>query len=272
MRRFTQPGNGSVNTWILEGEETVVVIDTQRSLSAGREAAAQVAAIGKPVAAILLTHPHPDHFGGLQSFLEVFPDAPVYASEATGRVMANDENGLVAATKAVLGSDAPDQQPLPTRFFNDGQEIVYSDIRLIVDDIGQGEAATMSMFYASSINALFTGDVVDNAMTPFMMEGHTVDWLAQIEAISNDYGERDPTIFPGHGAQGSMALFDEMQQLISWVHRQIKKRATDGLDDAEIVEILAEYNARYRNYPPVAAIPNLMRENIRVVAAELGAR
>ena len=145
VSRFTQEGDGSVNTWILEGAEVVVVIDTQRSLAAGRLAAQQVEAIGKPVAAILITHPHPDHFGGLASFLEAFPSAPVYASRETFDIMQADENGFIAATRVVLGDDAPSEQPLPSKTFQDEEELIFGDIRLTVDEIGQGEADAMSM-------------------------------------------------------------------------------------------------------------------------------
>ena len=272
VTRFAQQGDGSVNTWILEGDDAVVVVDTQRSLSAGREAALEVVAIGKPLAAILLTHPHPDHFGGLASFLEAFPGTPVYASTATREIIASDANGFIAATKAVLGDDAPQQQPLPTHVFEDGEELVFDSIRLLVDEIGRGEADAMTMFYAADINALFAGDVVDNAMTPFMMEGHTLDWLTQLDEISTDYGGRDPMIFPGHGDRGSIALFDEQRELITWVHTQVEAHASDGLTDIEIDTILAAFDARFPDRPLVAAVPDLMRENVEAVAAELSNR
>lgn len=56
--RVTQEGNGSVNLWILEGGDCVVLIDAQRSLSLGRNAAERVRATGKPLLAVSLTHPH----------------------------------------------------------------------------------------------------------------------------------------------------------------------------------------------------------------------
>ena len=112
ITRVMQEGDGSVNSWVLEGDEGVVLIDVQRSLALCREAAEAVSATGQPLLAILLTHPHPDHFGGLQEVLEAFPDTPVYASEATTEIKATDANGFIAATKEVLGEDAPDRQPL----------------------------------------------------------------------------------------------------------------------------------------------------------------
>jgi len=269
VTRFAQEGDGSVNSWILEGDEGVVVIDTQRSLSAGREIAAILQTIDKPLRAILLTHPHPDHFGGMASLMEAFPETPAYASAETLDIMRSDANGFIAMTKAVLGSDAPDTQPLPTKTFRDGQELRFGDIVLVVDEIGRGEAGAMTMFYAPDRNYLFTGDVVDNGMTSFMMEGHTLEWLAQLTEIGATYADRDPVIFPGHGADGDMALFDAQRELIAWLHAEVGARLSVGLTAADIDGIAARYERRYPDHPPVAAVPELMKENIRAVTREL---
>lgn len=269
VTRFAQDGDGSVNTWMLEGDEGVVLIDTQRSLSAGGKAAEAVLAQSRPLLAILLTHPHPDHFGGLASLLEVFPSVPVYASAETLSIMERDANGFIALTRSVLGDDAPEEQPLPSETFQDEQDLRFGDIHLVVDEIGRGEADTMTMFYAPDENYLFTGDVVDNGMTPFLMEGHTLDWLAQLEEIRSAYSDRNPIVFPGHGERGDLALFDAQSDLLSWLHDQVRSGLVDGITEAEIEEIASAYDARYPNHPPVAAVPNLMVENIRAVAREL---
>ncbi len=269
VERFAQDGDGSVNTWILESENEVVVIDTQRSLSAGAAAAEQVKAIGKPVAAILLTHPHPDHFGGLASFIAVFPEVPVYASFKTAEIMRTDGNGFIAMTKQVLGGDAPDQQPLPTRLFNDGDTLTFGAIKLKVDNIGQGEADAMTVFYSLQENVLFAGDIVDNKMTPFLLEGYTAQWLEQLEQVKGAYDAVNPLVYPGHGQQATMALFDKQIGMLRWLRARIGSLAQNGFSDEEATQIAAEYDRRYPNHPPVAAIPGLAILNVQAVAEEL---
>jgi glyoxylase-like metal-dependent hydrolase (beta-lactamase superfamily II) len=71
--RFASDNPGSVNTFWLTTPQGVVVIDTGRNVSGGRRAAAQIGRSGKPVVAILITHPHPhpDHVVGPNAGLDV---------------------------------------------------------------------------------------------------------------------------------------------------------------------------------------------------------
>lgn len=86
---WTYAGTGIVNTyWIQTPGGGIVVIDAQRDLFHAAEAIAAVRAVGKPVRAILITHPHPDHYTGIGLFRQAFPGVVVYciASNCPGTV------------------------------------------------------------------------------------------------------------------------------------------------------------------------------------------
>jgi glyoxylase-like metal-dependent hydrolase (beta-lactamase superfamily II) len=50
-----------VNSFIIEGVKSLVLVDTQFVLSEASVVAEKIAGLQKPLAAILITHPHPDH-------------------------------------------------------------------------------------------------------------------------------------------------------------------------------------------------------------------
>ena len=72
-----------VNSFISEGERSLILIDTQFVLSEARAVANMIAALRKPLAAIFVTHPHPDHSNGIVSILEKHPGTRVHATAAT---------------------------------------------------------------------------------------------------------------------------------------------------------------------------------------------
>src|SRR5262245_38795321 len=67
------------NAYIVEVERGVVVIDALLTKSASRDLRRRVDALGKPLFAVLITHGHPDHYGGVTQLVEGRPDVPVVA-------------------------------------------------------------------------------------------------------------------------------------------------------------------------------------------------
>ena len=90
VERWASPNPGSVNAYWIDGSEGIVIVDAGRNVTGGQKIADEVSRKGRPVAAILLTHPHPDHVGGLGVLHENFSDTPIYASEATDKWMRDD--------------------------------------------------------------------------------------------------------------------------------------------------------------------------------------
>ena len=72
-----------VNSFLLEGADQVVIIDAQFLASSARALRAKLDAIGKPLAALILSHPHPDHYNGAAILVEGLGEVPVLATAAT---------------------------------------------------------------------------------------------------------------------------------------------------------------------------------------------
>ncbi len=66
--RFASDNPGSVNTFWLQAPRGLVVIDSGRNVAGGRRAVEEIRRTGQSVVAILITHPHPDHVGGIGCF------------------------------------------------------------------------------------------------------------------------------------------------------------------------------------------------------------
>ena len=115
LGRYTYEGHGSVNTHWIETQNGVIVIDTQRDTQHAAEALAAVKALGKPVVAIFVTHGHPDHYTGLEQFRAEWPDADIYSSSETARVIEVDHYGYHQVVRDLAPEAAPEEFIVPNR-------------------------------------------------------------------------------------------------------------------------------------------------------------
>src|SRR5262249_61629531 len=65
----SSPEGALVNAYLVETRAGVVAVDSHLTVSDSRALRRNVEHLGKPLLAVLLTHSHPDHYGGLTAFV-----------------------------------------------------------------------------------------------------------------------------------------------------------------------------------------------------------
>src|SRR5574343_1651862 len=116
----TRNGGNIVNTGFIVAPEGVIVIDSGPSLRYGRQLRAAIARITpKPVALVINTHHHPDHFLGNQAFADV----PIAALAATRHDIARDGNAFAENLYRMAGDWMKDTEvQVPTRELQSGEQ------------------------------------------------------------------------------------------------------------------------------------------------------
>jgi phosphoribosyl 1,2-cyclic phosphodiesterase len=79
-----------VNAYLVETPSSVIAIDATLGVSDGRALGASAEALDKPLAGVIVTHSHPDHYGGIGPLLGGRA-VPVYAVEGVDRIIRRDE-------------------------------------------------------------------------------------------------------------------------------------------------------------------------------------
>src|SRR5579859_4909488 len=79
-----------VNSYVVSGPTGVVVVDGMLTVSDARKVRDVVEAAARPLAGVVITHAHPDHYAGLVHLLGG-ADVPVIATEAVDAVIRRDD-------------------------------------------------------------------------------------------------------------------------------------------------------------------------------------
>src|SRR5689334_13972706 len=91
VHRFAGQAAGTpVNAYLVEGLAGVVAVDATLTVSDGRGLRGRVDALGKPLLGVVLTHAHPDHYGGLVELVRGL-DVPVVATRGVAEAIRRDD-------------------------------------------------------------------------------------------------------------------------------------------------------------------------------------
>lgn len=214
-----------VNVWLLEDEAGWTVVDTGVSNTATRAVWEAVLA-RTPVARILITHFHPDHFG-LAGWLADRTGAPVLMSRAewlTGRLLSLDgtDQALDAADAHYRRAGMPEEviaaqrarghvyrRGVPTtpavfQSLEAGQELTLAGSRWRVI-IGQGHAPEQVTLYAPARRLLIAADQILPRISPVIgvwSNAPDRDPLGEFLRSLRQYAElpEDTRVLPSHDA------------------------------------------------------------------------
>jgi glyoxylase-like metal-dependent hydrolase (beta-lactamase superfamily II) len=256
-----------VNAFLIEAPDAVILVDTHFLLSSARTLDARIDALGKPLAAILITHPHPDHYNGLPTILAGRPPLPVYANQATLDGIKASRAEKRRVWTPVYGEDYPTTDATPDHILPGEAVLHLAGVELRIADLGPGECADNSIIHLPQADALIASDLIYNRGHPWLAEHRTAAWLAQLDRVAAQFAGVG-RVYAGHGPEGDAMLFETQRRYITDFRARVTRHARAGaLDDAGRAAILSETVAGREGWPLEALIPM----NADAVAQELAA-
>ncbi|MEB3212393.1 MAG: MBL fold metallo-hydrolase [Leptolyngbyaceae bacterium] len=254
-----------VNSFIIETQNGIIVIDTQFLVSEARKLKQEVEKLSKPLLGVIVTHPHPDHFNGVGILCENL-EVPIYATQSTLDAIIDIEAGKREFWKQTYGDDYPDSTTLPNQIVRSKEDLVIDDVSLVIDDLGAGESSDITVIYVPSEKALIASDLLYNKVHPWLAEGRSKAWVKQIEYVKSTYVETE-IVYAGHGSEGNLDVLDGQIEYIQFFQELVSNylQADEELDDTAKAKIKQTMQTQYSGYP----LEFLIEMNADGVAKEL---
>src|SRR5579871_3664678 len=115
QRYHSRPEAFFVNSWICELANGLVIVDSQFLISEATALIQKVRQLGKAPVALLITHPHPDHYNGAALIQSAFPQIEIIATQKTFDGIQSSEEPKRAFWTPIYRADYPPTTAFPTR-------------------------------------------------------------------------------------------------------------------------------------------------------------
>ena len=253
-----------VNAYVVETPRAVVIVDTTLTVSDGRALRSLVDQIGKPLEAVLVTHPHPDHYGGA---VEVVGDGqtPFVAADGVDAVIRRDDEVKELIIRPMFGDEWPRERSFPNRTVRDGETLVFDGVPFTVIDLGPGESPHDSVWLVGDDRKLaFAGDSAYEHVHCYLADGFWQSWLGNIARLRSELAS-DAQVHFGHGEPTSRAPFDWQEGYITTFVDAIKASDWSDPESAKAAVVTA-----MTDYLPASDLQFLMELSVEPVATQLG--
>ena len=263
-RHTTGQEGASVNAYLVETTNGIVAVDGTLTVTDGRALRAQVAALGKPLLAVLVTHAHPDHYGGIVELVGS-DDVPVVATAGVDAVIRRDDPLKEEILRPMFGDEWPRERMFPTRIVSDGETVDLDGASLTVLDLGPGESPHDSIwFLGDERRTVFLGDQVYDRKHAYLADGFHDEWLGHLDRLRREL-PADARLHIGHGGPVTPSRFDDQRLYVETFVDAVRSADWSRPDNARAAVV-----ERMTTLLPTDELRFLMELSIDPVAARLG--
>jgi len=217
----------TVNAYIFSDDKSVILVDCLRNSGEAAKLAQEIKEQNKPLTHILITHGHPDHYLGMRTIKNAFPDAQIVV---TTEAIKKDISGFSAWMESVGWLETepamkPKSATNPDGFDYENNIHVLNSKELklaggatlvLNSDYEAAECEHLTTIYSKDLNAFFANDFIYHGVHPWLAidKKNIQHWKKQLDVFKSVLADKNPVVYPGHGKPATMEVFDTVKKYI----------------------------------------------------------
>lgn len=226
---YSYSAEGDPTSGVIVGDDAVMVIDTRATPTEAQDLIKRVRRVTKkPIRYVVLTHYHAVRVLGASAYNADH----VICSEETLRLIR--ERGKQDFKSEVdrfprLFDDVASVPGLtwPTLTFRDSMTLWLGKMEVQIIHAGKGHTSGDTIVWCPKQRVLFSGDLVENAATPYTGDAYLREWPKTLQRLRN---LKPKVLVPGRGdatktARSSLAAIDSTERFITALYRSVARGA-----------------------------------------------
>jgi glyoxylase-like metal-dependent hydrolase (beta-lactamase superfamily II) len=170
---------------LISGERDAVLIDAGLTPEDAERIVEWIRATGKNLTTIYITHGHGDHFFGLNTILDAFPNArAVTAAAVVPEAQGQLSPELMQFWNAIFPGRIPEHPIVPEALDGDVIDLEGHELRIVT--VGQADIDTSTIVHIPSLDAVIAGDVAYSGIHQWLAQtdhDQRMQWIASVEQI-----------------------------------------------------------------------------------------
>jgi glyoxylase-like metal-dependent hydrolase (beta-lactamase superfamily II) len=206
-----------ISSTLISGKRDSVLIDTFITVEQANILVDWVAASGKSLTTIYVTHGHGDHFFGIGALLDRFPNARAVATPDVVKLMRQQASPEFVGNfwSAFFPGQIPDRLVIAEELKRNVIDLEGHD--LVVVEVGHTDTDYTTCLHVPSVGLLVAGDAAYNDVHLYLAESNAQtrrEWIAALDKIES---LKPRAVIAGHkraGNDDSPKIIEETRQYI----------------------------------------------------------